>query len=580
LLDRLQQLTAEARTSTGTFAVVEPGEGTVRLGPLEFEIHGTAGGDGWRWAIANASDEPVAVTAVRLGWREAPIGEGARVLRHGYQSWSATGVGVLGVDRDPSAIGSVPRVVRGMHHADADVVTDEHELRSELVTVLDLRRGGPLQLFGFESGATHDGTFRVTPFATGAVEVVAEAYLGGALLAPGERRELHAVHRSEGDAAAPLLEEWAARVGEMGEARVSGRYRAGWCSWYHWFHGITEEAFRANLALGSDWPFDVFQLDDGYQRAIGDWLYTNDKFPTELGGLASTVARAGRQAGIWIAPFLASPDSYLLAEHPSWIARWHDGSPLVGMVNEAWGGPVYVLDTTLPEVLDHLELLASTLASAGWDYLKLDFTYAPSLAGTYHDPGRTPAERVRAGMEAVRRGADGAFILGCGLPIGAGVGVVDAMRIGPDVAPHWEPEDANRPYADTVPATRNAWRNTLSRAFQHRRLWLNDPDCLMLRTTETQLKEEAARAWALAVAMSGGLALVSDDLALLDDGARRLLDEVLTIGREVDAAAISGSPPRCHDLMEHDPPTTLTSAGRILHGDPEGGRARLSGRGA
>ena len=43
------------------------------------------------------------------------------------------------------------------------------------------------------------------------------------------------------------------------------------------------------------------------------------------------------------------------------------------------------------------------------------------------------------------------------------------------------------------------------------------------------------RAWALAVGVSGGMALVSDDLALLGADARRLLDEVVALGREADA---------------------------------------------
>jgi alpha-galactosidase len=136
------------------------------------------------------------------------------------------------------------------------------------------------------------------------------------------------------------------------------------------------------------------------------------------------------------------------------------------------------------------------------------------------------------------------------------------MRIGPDVAPWWDlPNDQWTPpgYGDSAPATRNAWRNTLTRSFQHRRLWLNDPDCVMLRTTETRLSADAARAWALAVGVSGGMALVSDDLALLDDGARRLLTEVIEIGRQSDAAARTGPPARCSDLMDEPLPTHLAS---------------------
>ena len=66
-------------------------------------------------------------------------------------------------------------------------------------------------------------------------------------------------------------------------ARVDAPYQVGWCSWYHYFHDVTEDHIRSNLALAAEWPFDVFQIDDGYQAAIGDWLITNEKFPSELG---------------------------------------------------------------------------------------------------------------------------------------------------------------------------------------------------------------------------------------------------------------------------------------------------------
>jgi alpha-galactosidase len=186
---------------------------------------------------------------------------------------------------------------------------------------------------------------------------------------------------------------------------------------------------------------------------------------------------------------------------------------------------------------------------------------------------------VRDGYDAIRRGAgDDMFILGCGAPLGATVGVVDGMRVGPDVAPWWEPQaDQWRPpgYVGAEPSTLNAWRATLARSFQHRRLWLNDPDCLMLRTIETRMAPSSVEAWAHAVAASGGMALVSDDLALLDDRARRVLEDVLAVGRAVDAESVSSRPPRCADLMERPTPTTLVSAAAHLVGHPDAGTAHL-----
>ncbi len=229
---------------------------------------------------------------------------------------------------------------------------------------------------------------------------------------------------------------------------------------------------------------------------------------------------------------------------------------------------MWELDTTRPEVLEHLEGTAAALVAMGYRYLKLDFTFSAALGGRYADPSRTPAERVRAGYDAIRRGAGAdTFILGCGCPLGAVVGVVDAMRIGPDVAPSWEmvavPVDVSG-YEHTVPATRHAWVSTLARAFMHRRLWLNDPDCVMLRTRDTALDPDQARAWALAVGISGGLALVSDDLALLDRDSRALLDDVIALGRASDAAARGGVTPVAADRFDPTGPTTFSAARSTL----------------
>jgi alpha-galactosidase len=284
----------------------------------------------------------------------------------------------------------------------------------------------------------------------------------------------------------------------------------------------------------------VFQLDDGYQAAIGDWLDTNEKFPSGLAPLAREIASAGFRPGIWLAPFLAAPDSQIATEHPEWLAQYRPGKPLKAWVNPSWGGYMYALDTTNPEVLAHLQSLAAALDGMGFSYLKLDFTFAPSMDGIWHDKTKTPAQRVRAGFAAIRRGAgNDAFILGCGAPLAHVVGLVDGNRIGPDVAPQWEQADANEVipgYLRTQPGTKYAQDATRLRQFMHRRLWLNDPDCLMLRTSKTQLSEAQVKEWARTVGESGGMVLVSDDLSLLGDEARELLRQTIETARQRDEA--------------------------------------------
>lgn len=512
---------------------------------LSYKASRTESGTRFDWSISNIGDEPVRVRSVRLVFAMHGFAGAPRMFRHGYQSWSPSDVAVFGQTRDPSFAAN-NAFFQGVHHADPATVTNEFELRSEWVTVI--ADANPERVMvGFIGSGNHDGTLRLTHGVEGDTELHAEAFLGDVELGPQSTLALDPVVIASGTDELGLLEVWAEAIKQTCDARADAPYQVGWCSWYHYFDDISEAVLLANLALAKDYPFDVFQLDDGYQSAIGDWLTTNDKFPSGLRAIAAAIRDAGFRPGIWIAPFLAAPDSQIATQHPDWLARFGDAKPLKAWVNPPWGGAMYALDTTNPAVLDHLEHVAAELVAMGFTYLKLDFTFAPSFDGIWHDPTQTPAQRVRAGFDAIRRGAgDDSFLLGCGAPLAHVVGVVDGNRIGPDVAPLWEPKPETEVipgYLRTQPSTKFAQDATVARAFMHRRLWLNDPDCLMLRTQETQLTAEEAEQWAQVVAYSGGMALVSDDLALLDERAKSLLQETIDLGRRCDAATQSGRGP-------------------------------------
>ncbi len=524
-----------------------------------------------RWAVRNESTVDIAMDAVGICTEFGRAGAWPKMFCNGYQSWSETSTKIIGVDQDASRHPRSLRFVRTLHHADPNRAAPR-ELRSEMLTVIAPDNGNDPFLVGFIGGSSHEGTIRVQ-IEDGQLQVCCEAWLGGTVIRAGERRELHGIVAAAGKSLTALLDAWSSQVRDAERARVHAPYQVGWCSWYHYFHDITETALRDNLARANDWPFDVFQLDDGFQSEIGDWLTTNDRFKSDLAAIASSITDAGYTPGLWLAPFIAAPNSRFSNEHRGFLAldaRRDD--PLVTMMHDKWGGAMYGLDTTSDETLDHLEETARTLREMGYSYLKLDFTFSPSFPGRYTDPAKTPAERVRAGYEAIRRGAgDDAFILACGAPLGSVVGEVDAMRIGPDVAPSWEwsPQDTLWPgYEQTAPSTRGAWNSTLLRSFMHRRLWLNDPDCVMLRQTETAMSQDEIRTWALAVGQSGGLALVSDDLGLLDSDAHSSLTEVIELGRASDAEALASHPARCDDLLAPGGPTTLRTDGRTLNADP------------
>jgi alpha-galactosidase len=132
----------------------------------------------------------------------------------------------------------------------------------------------------------------------------------------------------------------------------------------------------------------------------------------------------------------------------------------------------------------------------------------------------TRAQAYRRGLEAIREALGERFILGCGNPMGASIGLIDGARISPDVAPFWHPPGVARdavPDQMSAPAAFNAIRNSITRWWMHGRLWQNDPDCLLARDSETVLSPEEVQTLATVIALSGGMVLDSDNLSRLSD---------------------------------------------------------------
>ncbi|MCP3800269.1 alpha-galactosidase [Allokutzneria sp. A3M-2-11 16] len=291
----------------------------------------------------------------------------------------------------------------------------------------------------------------------------------------------------------------------------------GWCSWYEYFTDVTADDIVDNLEAMEDLelPIDVVQVDDGYQREVGDWLVPSGRFP-DVPGLFAHIRDHGRRAGIWTAPFLVSARSELLAEHPDWLV----GKENPVLVGHNWGQALYALDTTHPAARDYLRTVFTTFAEWGIDYHKIDFVYAGAVPGRRH-ADVSGIEAYRDGLELIREviGPD-AYLLGCGAPQLPSIGVVDAMRVSPDIALEYAPDSGDL----SQPAQLGAVLNGESRRFQHGRFWVNDPDCIVARPAVEHRTE-----WAEHISVNGGLRASSDRLRGLDswglDTTRRLLSE-------------------------------------------------------
>ncbi|HEY3313573.1 MAG TPA: alpha-galactosidase, partial [Anaerolineales bacterium] len=88
-----------------------------------------------------------------------------------------------------------------------------------------------------------------------------------------------------------------------------------WCSWYSLYKSIDEKKLKTIFRWLGELPFDVLQIDDGWQISIGDWQ-PNDRFPSGMDGMAESIRATGRRAGLWLAPLLVVPSSRTYRDHP------------------------------------------------------------------------------------------------------------------------------------------------------------------------------------------------------------------------------------------------------------------------
>ncbi|WP_231557267.1 hypothetical protein [Deinococcus sp. YIM 77859] len=123
------------------------------------------------------------------------------------------------------------------------------------------------------------------------------------------------------------------------------------------------------------------------------------------------------------------------------------------------------------------------------------------------------------------------FLLGCGAPLASSIGLVDAMRTGPDVAPFWDEESRRIWLGDgTGPSARNALHTALSRWYQH--TWYQpDPDVMIARRELSLLNNDERGALLGLLDVIGGLRASSDPLQLLDAPALELLRRSLELSR-------------------------------------------------
>jgi alpha-galactosidase len=279
----------------------------------------------------------------------------------------------------------------------------------------------------------------------------------------------------------------------------------GWTSWYNYYTKISEDIILDNLATlrEKNIPVDIFQIDDGYQNAVGDWLIINHKFPRGMKHIAAEIKKCGYQAGLWLAPFVCEKRSQLYKDHPDWVVAKAGYNP-------GWSGYFYVLDFYNPGVRAYLaEVFKTVFEEWRYDLVKLDFLYAVALLKR---SDKTRGRIMHEAMTFLRELAGDKLILGCGVPLGSAFGLVDYCRIGSDVALAWEDRLLQRMHYRERVSTINSLISTIGRRHLNGRGFHNDPDVFILRSNNNRLSKEQRHTLFLLNNIFGSVLFTSDNI--------------------------------------------------------------------
>ena len=306
-----------------------------------------------------------------------------------------------------------------------------------------------------------------------------------------------------------------------------GKKPAGWESWYNHYWNINEELITGdfkkliqtqNLINDGKYTSRIFQIDDGWEWALGDWTCSEERFPHGFMEITKEIENFGYIPGLWIAPFIIDERSNTAKEHPDWLLRDEKGRLVPAGYNPLWGkkGNFYCLDLSRDEVIAYLVSVMDTIINKwGFRYIKLDFLYAGMLWGNYAQKTASYKiyERAIKIITSKTKTKDGRPVayLGCGAPFELSFGSLPLSRIGCDTFESWKNSlcrflhwsGRNEAYLNL--------KDTLGHALWNKTIFMNDPDVIFIRSENCTLTEEQKYLIAGVSLLFGSQLMYSDD---------------------------------------------------------------------
>lgn len=302
---------------------------------------------------------------------------------------------------------------------------------------------------------------------------------------------------------------------------VSSDVLYGYTSWYNHYQNISEDILKKDL-LGLDDDCNVFQIDDGYQSAVGDWMYIDiKKFPNGLPNFIESIHHANKKAGLWIAPFVCEKKSLLYFNHKEYLLHKAHNTPYY--VGSNWSD-YYALDIYNTRFINYLkECFDYFIDECKIDFFKLDFLFVANLK-TYKN--KTRSEVMDDAVNILKKLARGKPIIGCGVPLYNAFNNFEYCRVGCDVSLNYSGPWYLKFFKNLPsPCTKNSIVSSIYMSSFNKVGFSCDPDVFILRMPNQKLTFEQKKSLLILNLLSGGMCLCSDNMSLYDNKAKKLLND-------------------------------------------------------
>jgi len=324
-----------------------------------------------------------------------------------------------------------------------------------------------------------------------------------------------------------------------------GKCSIGWESWYNHYSKINEKLILEDLeALTLPQSFinitkktekPVFQIDDGWEKQLGNWEIDEKRFPGGLKTITEKIEDKGYIPGLWLAPFIIDLRSPLASAHPDWLLRDSKGHLIPTGYNPLWGpyATFFALDLSNEAVIDYLDsILEKIINDWGFRYIKLDFLYAGMLYGNFKNKGAAYQWYSRAikllTKRKINNKGEEVTYLGCGAPFEMSFKDLPLSRIGCDTYEKWENKLAKTLDINGRNSAYLNLKDTLGHAIWDKIIFANDPDVIFIRNDNCFLSREEKLLIATVNILFGSQIMYSDDPAKLTS------EEEISLSKEIN----------------------------------------------